>query len=140
MNERLEKCLQEEFPNLYKDLYGPMNETTMHWGFTCNDGWFILIWKLSEKLEKLIIKWKEENPDNQYIPKAAQVKEKFGLLRFYMDNETDEMDKIIIEYENLSGKICENCGMPGKLSNSSWWLKTLCPECENKRNEKNKNS
>ncbi len=92
MNKRLEKALQEEFPNLYKDLYGPMDKTPMHWGFTCGEGWFTIIWKLSERLETLIIEWIKEHPGNLEIPRAAQVKEKFGMLRFYMDgNATDEM-------------------------------------------------
>ncbi len=134
MNKRFEKALQEEFPNLYKDLYGPMNETPMHWGITCGDGWFVLIWKLSEKLEPMIVKWIEEHPDDPSTPRAAQIKEKFGLLRYYMDDGTDEMYNIIHEYENASGEVCEDCGMPGKLIKNYWW-RTICVRCEGKRIE-----
>ena len=59
-------------------------------------------------------------------PCASQVKEKFATLRFYMTSATDEMYDLIHEYENKSGKICEECGSgEGKLRNDGW-LSTLC--------------
>lgn len=136
MNKRLEKALQDEFPNLYKDLYGPMDKTPMYWGFTCGEGWFVLIWQLSRKLEDMINKWIEEHPDDPNIPRAAQVKEKFGLLRYYMDYGTDKMYNVIHEYENASGEVCEECGMPGRLIKGVWW-RTICHRCEsNMKKEK----
>ena len=72
MKEELEKKLVEKYPNLYKDYGGDMTKTCMHWGFAHGDGWYNLIDELSTKLEPHGIV-------------AAQVKEKFGGLRFYVE-------------------------------------------------------
>ena len=101
MTKDLEKRLSEEFPNLYKDIYGPMDKTCMHWGLECGDGWFDLIWRLSGKLESLIVEWMKQNLHIS-IPRTVQVKEKFGTLRFYMENGTNEMCKLIYEAEEES--------------------------------------
>lgn len=75
--EVMEKC-----PILYCMRDASMMETCMCWGFECGEGWKEPLWSLSAKLEAL---------NMQYWPKyhiriqAAQVKEKFGTLRFYYD-------------------------------------------------------
>jgi len=65
-------------------------------------------------------------------PRASQVKEKFGGLRFYMTTSTDEMDNLISEAEALSYKTCEDCGQPGK-PNDDGWISTLCEKCRKER-------
>lgn len=60
-----------------------------------------------------------------HIPRASQVKEKFGGLRFYMTMATDEMFDFIEEAESKSTTICEVCGEPGKTFNDGWMV-TLC--------------
>lgn len=62
-------------------------------------------------------------------PKAAQVKEKFGGLRFYMTIESDEITTLIREAEALSFKTCEECGQPGESRGASW-VHTLCKNCD----------
>ena len=75
--EIMEKC-----PILYRMRNASMMETCMCWGFSCNEGWKEPLWKASCALEAL---------NMQYWPKykvriqAAQLKEKFGTLRFYYD-------------------------------------------------------
>lgn len=75
--EIMEKC-----PILYRMRNASMMETCMCWGFSCNEGWKDPLWKASCALEAL---------NMQYWPKykvriqAAQLKEKFGTLRFYYD-------------------------------------------------------
>jgi len=64
-------------------------------------------------------------------PRASQVKEKFGTLRFYMTTGSNEMYNLIDEAEKESAKTCEFCGKPGKLR-SGGWLLTLCDECATK--------
>jgi hypothetical protein len=85
---------------------------------------------------------KEKPPENYYAcpceqydhphPRAVQVKEKFGQLRFYLSTTTEEMGNLIREAETKSGTICEECGQPGKLINDGGWLKTTCDSCLNK--------
>ncbi len=79
MDKELQQKLQRRFPVLYRDLGKP--DTSMELGITCGNGWFDLLWRLSEDLEKL---------DPNLV--AAQVKEKFGSLRFYL-RQSDIGDK-----------------------------------------------
>lgn len=64
-------------------------------------------------------------------PRALQVKEKFGTLRFYMTHQTEEMDAIITEAERKSSVTCEECGKPGKVIGGGW-LYCRCRECYQK--------
>jgi hypothetical protein len=186
----------------------------MCWGFCCGDGWFQLIWDLSQKLEPLIAQIKRDYPDancascgctksehygsqshrpgkclaikpkfvigpvkhktvyaadpkwkqklgnlynwighriNKSVrwyrklfpwnyrachcveyrhphPRASQVKEKYGGLRFYMTSATDEMYDLISEAEHKSEEICEVCGNEGRPSGEGW-ITTLCNSC-----------
>ena len=128
MNKELDEKLTRDFPNLYADRYGDMMSTCMVWGFECSDGWFQLIYNLSAELEPLIVRYKKENP-NSYVPKASQVKEKYGTLRFYMDGATDEMCRLIDDAEDLSEITCEICGRIGKTINNHGWYMTICRWC-----------
>lgn len=110
----------------------------MSLGFECSDGWFKLIWDLSEKLEKIILELPEKDRERFC---AVQVKTKFAGLRFYMDAQTEEMSKLIDEAENLSYEICEYCGEKGKLYDDGW-MTTLCEKCQKEvedEKEKRKN-
>jgi hypothetical protein len=126
VKEELDKALVGAFPLLYRDRHGSPYETCMCWGFP-GDGWFDLLWDLSCKLEPLIRAWIDEHgPDGH--PAAAQVKEKFGTLRFYMTCATDEMYDLIAAAERESATTCEDCGEPGKRRSGGWIL-TLCDAC-----------
>lgn len=59
------------------------------------------------------------------VPRALQVKEKFGLLRFYVYGGNDRTYDYIEFAEAMSGRICEECGAPGVLRGGGW-LRTLC--------------
>lgn len=127
-NKKFEAKLVNEFPNLFVDMYGDMRETCMHWGICTGPGWFDLIYQLAAKLEEMILKL----PANQrQHVKAAQVKEKFGSLCFYMSVYPDGFRSVIAEAENKSLTICEKCGQPGQLC-GEWqkneWLYTSCKE------------
>lgn len=56
-----------------------------------------------------------------------QIGEKFGGLRFYTGQCSDEMYYRIIEAEKQSLKTCMKCGKPGVPAGSGWIL-TLCEE------------
>ena len=176
MKEELDKKLVKAFPLLYDDRDASMQSTAMCWGFP-GDGWFDIIWDLSSKLEPLIQKfidenpnlscagcgcvkerhygWKsrnpgkclsihvdhgsEEEPPGNYFacfcdgyrsshPRASQVKEKLGGLRFYMTCGNDEIFDLINKAEALSYKTCEECGKPGEQRGPGW-IYTLCDYC-----------
>jgi len=72
--------------------------------------------------------WKDYNKISQrYYPRASQVKEKYGTLRFYMSSETQEMSNLISVAEDLSAVTCETCGKPGKERGRGWYY-TACDE------------
>lgn len=60
------------------------------------------------------------------VPVAAQVKEKFGGLRFYVDNATPAHDQLIRFAEMMASRTCEDCGAPGQAYPFGW-VRTLCP-------------
>jgi hypothetical protein len=64
-------------------------------------------------------------------PRASQIKEKFGGLRFYMTHATDKMYDLINEAERKSYTTCEVCGAPGE-ERGGGWIRTLCDECNKK--------
>lgn len=65
------------------------------------------------------------------IPIAMQVKEKFGGLRFYVRNGTDEHDTMIDFAESMSYRICEICGTTkdAECRIDGGWHRTLCIPC-----------
>ena len=99
--------------------------------FECGDGWFQLIWNLCEELEKVEKVFLESIPikektksllkdKREYEIMVLQVKEKFGTMRFYINNGTEEMYELINKAEEKSGEICEVCGQPGKIRKKTW--------------------
>jgi hypothetical protein len=133
MSPELDKKLCEDFPRVFADRHGNMRETCMCWGFPDN-GWEPLIREAAAKIEAEIDRLEKEDPEGFKIAwengayRAAQVKEKFGTLRFYMTSANDTMMRAIEEAESKSGSTCERCGKPGKERDGGW-IKTRCDEC-----------
>jgi hypothetical protein len=113
MDQILEERLIKGFPRLYRNgMY-----------FECHDGWFALLWRLSARLEDLISQGPGPEQKRYF---AMQVKEKWGLLSFYLSNETEEMSQAINAAWEESGHICEECGAPGTLLHKGRWALTRC--------------
>lgn len=93
--------------------------------FSVNYGWYPIIKDLIDDLIKL--GWDKN---------VVQVKEKFGGLRFYIDEGSDEMFKLILEAEKKSYKTCELCGEKGQLRTDIGWYLTLCDEHYNLKTNK----
>jgi RNA polymerase-binding transcription factor DksA len=129
MKKELDEQLVKDCPRFFRQRHWPMDRTCMCWGFP-GDGWEPIIRKVAEAAEKL--NNATEDPDMWII--AVQVKEKFGGLRYYVQNAPDEIDDMISEAENASYTICETCGKPGEPRKGGW-LKTLCDDCHAERNK-----
>jgi len=114
MSPELQKKLVKRFPKLYRGINKPMTETCMCWGFACGDGWFNILWMLSLALEDL-------NEDIEVV----QVKEKYGTLRYYIHNGSEEAYKYINAAEAASQSICEECSEWGRLRGNGWYY-TAC--------------
>lgn len=125
MSPELDDALVKDFPLLFCDRRQSMMRTAMCWGFECGDGWEPLIRAAAEKLEPLIQQFIDDYPLAKYPPRATQVKEKYGTLRFYLSTETPEMSRIVREAENKSEATCELCGKKGKVRGKFWYY-TAC--------------
>lgn len=68
-------------------------------------------------------------------PKLAQVKEKFGGLRFYIDDADEIVHAYIQMAENLASITCEVCGNKGKMENIHGWVRTVCDEHSKETND-----
>lgn len=127
MRKELEDQLRNLCPKLYVDMGAPAHKSCMHYGLTCGDGWFEIVKELSITLEKII------ESDGGDI-RAAQVKSKFGTLRFYLDGEPKNAENIVkindalIRAESATDTACETCGKPGVRRNINNWLSTTCDE------------
>ena len=65
---------------------------------------------------------------------AAQVKEKFGGLRFYTGPASDGIHSIISFAEALSYHICEVCGTTVRVGRTEdGWIFTCCEDCCHKK-------
>jgi hypothetical protein len=132
MDKENTETLIRDFPILYRGHKDSPSKSLMCFGFECGDGWFQLIYDLSKQISEICPR-----------VKAMQVKEKFGTLRFYVENvQSDKADLIygvIEKAEVKSGIICELCGddktPTRKTSKGSNWIRTLCEECRRKDEE-----
>lgn len=91
----------------------------------CGAGWFALLTDLDRDLRAL---WSDY--------RVAQVKEKFGGLRFYLDGlegttpaQAEAVRARIAEAEVTASRTCEWCGEPGGLRTPQGWALTLCGAC-----------
>jgi hypothetical protein len=58
----------------------------------------------------------------------AQIKEKYGTLRWYDFGAPEEAYKILRKYENLSAQYCYICGNPVAYETSGW-INYVCEDC-----------
>lgn len=106
----------------------PPQASLMCFGFECGDGWFDLIWELSEDIEKIL---KDVEPDPDCEPfEIIQVKQKFAGLRVYTNWSTHSIDERIAKAEEDSYYVCEHCGMPGEKTSDGHWLLVSCHDCK----------
>ncbi len=127
------KQMEEKYPKMFANPYG---------GFAVGPGWWPIIETLCNQIDAYT-KWRnntresllKDNPYNYKIPNAvtevtvAQIKEKFGGLRFYYDGGDDHIGGMVRMAESWASKHCEECGKPGKIRHGGW-IKTLCDEHE----------
>ena len=139
MKDELDTLLVQKYPKIFRDRHKSMQETCMCWGFAHGDGWFEIIDAACADIQNHV-DWKrrqhpemtDEEFDAEHQVIAAQVKEKFGGLRFYVDNCDDYVRGVIAMAESMSYRTCESCGDSGHRR-SGGWVRTLCDKCQEKR-------
>jgi len=112
--------LREQFPAFFPEppICG------CHYG----EGWRPILDRLFEDLGKIYEGAKE-------VPKVAQIKEKFGGLRVYLEGVvTDAAFDRVCKAEAESTRTCEKCGAPGKIAGKGW-LKCLCDPCRSENDK-----
>ena len=127
--EDFEKRMHERFPGMFSNPYG---------GFAVGKGWWPIIEILCENIQRHI-DWKnstrsmllKDNPYDIKVPDeleqvvVAQIKEKFGTLRFYYDGGDDVIRGMVKMAEAWADSSCEECRAPGSRR-SGGWVRTLC--------------
>ena len=132
MNEENTRKLIERFSFIPRA--NPLFPMGSGWSMSidCGDGWFNLLWKLCEDIERNLAK-----PENTRIKghfAVDQIKEKFAGLRFYVSCFNDEIGILIDRAEYDSYHTCEKCGEPGKPREGGWY-RTLCDKHAEERGQ-----
>lgn len=129
MTLRHEIALIDRYPKLYRLARRPCRPPVHAFaldGFSCGDGWFEIIDRLSAKFSAF--------PDLLVV----QVKEKFGKLRFYAESDREDgscrpgdLQAELDLATEQSASTCELCGQPGVLAERRGrWLSVRCRACE----------
>jgi len=124
------KQMEERFPRMFANPYG---------GFCVSEGWWPIIETLCSNIQSHT-DWWNKNRENRPIVEqvvVAQIKEKFGGLRFYYEGGDDQISGMVRMAEAWANNTCENCGAPGKRREGGW-IKTLCDHHEAERQQRMK--
>jgi hypothetical protein len=107
-----------EEENMCNELYEKFQHKFASYG-TCEypDGWHDVMMELVSKLS-----------DDCRI---SQIKEKFGTLRVYCDNSTNEDEALIAYAENVITDICDVCGKGPVTRRPGGWVSYACAEHQN---------
>lgn len=87
MDTKLELLLVKKYPSIFQNYGGPAAQTCMHFGMTCENGWYYLISNACKQVDKICSKY-----GINFV--AEQIKAKFGGLRFYYELSGYEEYKI----------------------------------------------
>ena len=124
MNQELQDQLFDKYSEIFAQRHLPMTQTCMCWGIDTGDGWYQIIDDLCAKIKAYVNEQRVKYP--KFTVEAIQVKEKFGVLRFYIDYGDDYIYNLITEATEKSRKTCDVCGEPGNLATYNHWWMTLC--------------
>jgi len=115
-----------DFPKKYPELF-----ENVYCGYSCGVGWHPLLHKLCKQIQHHAERKKME-------VRIAQIKEKFGGVRVYLDGADDYIYGLIAMAEDVSSLICEDCGTTMNVEckgirGKGSWIKTLSGACRIRR-------
>jgi len=149
MRKELQDKLFQRYPRLFRkphlrpfspdtgdsylvDETGPIDER----GIECRDGWFHIVDRLSDACEQEIDMQVLQGGAMECWPRVAQIKERFGTLRFYVSGQlSDELQERIrreCSEDGESARTCVCCGKP-KMPADHLALYSHCDSCGAKR-------
>jgi hypothetical protein len=122
------KRMHERFPLMFTRPYG---------GFAIGQGWWPIIESLCANIQSHI-DWRSKQLVGPEVPQVvvAQIKEKFGGLRFYYDGGDDNVRGMVSMAESWANYSCEECGSPATTRRPIrpfGWISTLCEEHQQAR-------
>lgn len=112
--------MKEEFVDLLLARHPKILSRVAPRGLGVGDGWFNIIDLLCTGLQNAT--------DDRGAPQvvARQIKEKFGGLRFYVDDHSTEQGVLIDQAELMAQRTCEICGGPGERVSLDGWIVATC--------------
>jgi hypothetical protein len=125
--------LIEKYPFLLpRNVWTDKVTDNYHYDYTLaddlSDGWRKAFGtQLFDELKKALI-------ETNYMDKFRfeDIKQKFGMLRIYVNPSPQEVLNVLEKYELLSEHYCEKCGRPAQLTSDGYWLQTICEKCWNR--------
>lgn len=138
MNRELENRLAEKFEFMRR---GPLSEDGIDnsynaFGIEAGDGWYQLLYDMCKEIAIAL-----ETAEKPVHIVMDCMKEKYGTLNVYYhfegaDPENNDVyqkiSDIAQKYEDLSEKVCEECGCEGTLRTDLQWIQALCDTCYSK--------
>ena len=113
------KQMEEKYPKMFAQPYG---------GFAIGEGWWPIIESLCANIQSHTDWWNKNRETRPVVEQVvvAQIKEKFGGLRFYYEGGDEQISGMVRMAEAWASHACEECGAPGTAGGKGW-IKTLCP-------------
>ena len=117
----------------------PRRAPKFNWFAGIPRGWGDVIHEYLTQLDALVQR-------NHWSIHIAQVKEKFGTLRFYVDildeegfachedspGDVRQFFKLVREMESATAEVCFDCGTHENVECYGGWIHYACPACEKK--------
>lgn len=118
--DAFEKRLTEKYPKMFSQPYG---------GIAVGPGWWPIIENLCATIQGHIDWWNKNHDKHPVVEQVvvAQIKEKFGELRFYYDGGDDRVYGMVRMAENWAAHTCEDCGNKA-TKKTTGWIKTVCDQ------------
>lgn len=123
MKRELEEQLASKWPEILRGRDKPPTESLMAFGFEHGDGWYSIVDALCEVLTD------HARAEGREPLEASQVKQKMSSLKFYVAGLADDFERgAILLAQQLSGRVCEESGVPGRLYAKGGYCRVLAPE------------
>lgn len=123
----MKKELQQQLKDNYPSLFNRESDckSLRPFAIECGDGWY-------DFLDNICAAIMDLNPSDKVC--FAEIKEKFGALRIYVNDSCPAISDILDCAERSSMKICEDCGVCENVTtDGKSWVKSLCPVCRSNR-------
>ncbi len=140
------KNIIEKYPKIFQPYVG--NPGNVNWEVP--EGWYQIIDDmcyliqsycddkesiLNPDYDDSLLYLKDDTKTHNYllVPRnqitCSQIKEKFGGLRFYANNETPYTNGIVDYAEYLCYKTCVYCSSIKDIKMTKGWILPVCPDC-----------